>query len=408
MNIGIVSTWFERGAGYVSRAYKEVLEQNHKVYVYGRGGETYAVGDPAWDGPEITWGPRFGRGTTISMIHFTRWLRNCQIEIVLFNEQQDIRPVIAAKKLGYTVGAYVDYYTRETVREFGVYDFLICNTRRHYSVFESHSCCFYVPWGTDPNIFKPAKLDRLVHANEVTFFHSAGMGGVNLRKGTDFLVEAFKNVTMPARLVIHSQVALDHYGRGVAEQIRNDPRIEFVHCTVGAPGLYHLGDVYVYPTRLEGIGLTICEALAAGLPVITTDCAPMNEFVEDGVTGALVRVAREAYRNDGYYWPESYVDIDHLTKLLNEYAADREMVLRQKSAARNYAVTERNWAVNTDGLRSAIINVLCEDRVRQTPSSLCRIRWFFQHYHDFARAIVRARKVDLCGVKLKDQLLLCK
>jgi len=34
------------------------------------------------------------------------------------------------------------------------------------------------------------------------------------------------------------------------------------------------------------------EALACGLPVITTDNAPMNEFVQDGVNGKLVKVKR--------------------------------------------------------------------------------------------------------------------
>lgn len=406
MNIGIVTTWFERGAGYVSRSYKDVLEQCHNVFIYGRGGDKYAVGDPVWDGPDVVWGPRFGRSTAISMIHFVRWLRKHQIDIVIFNEQQDIRPVLATKELGYTVGAYVDYYTRETVGDFDVYDFLICNTDRHYSVFKGHPCCLHVPWGTDPNIFQPVNLDRLVQAEKVTFFHNAGMGGVNLRKGTDFLVEAFRNVTMPARLVIHSQVGLDQYGRAIAKQIRNDTRIEFIHCTVGAPGLYHLGDVYVYPTRLEGIGLTICEALASGLPVITTDCAPMNEFVKDGITGALIRVAQEAIRDDRYYWPESYVDLNHLKQVLNEYASDPKMVLRQKLAGRNYVVKLRNWSVNAEGLSSRMANLVCEGRMRQKPARTRQVLWFFQHFQEFARAIVQSRKVELCGVKLKDQLLL--
>ena len=57
--------------------------------------------------------------------------------------------------------------------------------------------------------------------------------------------------------------------------------------TLPAPGLYHLGDVYVYPSRLDGVGLTVGEALACGLPVITTENGPMDEFVEDGFNGRL-------------------------------------------------------------------------------------------------------------------------
>ena len=134
-----------------------------------------------------------------------------------------------------------------------------------------------------------ALLRRL--SGPVRFFHSAGMGGVELRKGTDILVRAFQQVTGNAQLIIHSQVGLDRYA-SVASLIHNDPRIEFIEATVGAPGLYHLGDVYVYPSRLEGIGLTIAEALACGLPVITTDCAPMNEFVQKDFNGKLVSIER--------------------------------------------------------------------------------------------------------------------
>jgi glycosyltransferase involved in cell wall biosynthesis len=67
---------------------------------------------------------------------------------------------------------------------------------------------------------------------------------------------------------------------GIAETIHKDSRIEFIEKTIPAPGLYFRGDVFVYPTRLEGIGLCVPEALACGLPVITTENSPMNKFVK--------------------------------------------------------------------------------------------------------------------------------
>lgn len=38
----------------------------------------------------------------------------------------------------------------------------------------------------------------------------------------------------------------------------------------------------------------------------------MNKFVQDGVNGKLVKVKRFQKRQDGYYWPEAYVDIGNL------------------------------------------------------------------------------------------------
>ena len=42
MNIGIVTTWFDRGAAQVSKQYMDVLQENNDVFIYARGGEKYA------------------------------------------------------------------------------------------------------------------------------------------------------------------------------------------------------------------------------------------------------------------------------------------------------------------------------------------------------------------------------
>ena len=37
MHIGIVTTWFERGAAYVSRQYRDALAGQHTVFIFARG-----------------------------------------------------------------------------------------------------------------------------------------------------------------------------------------------------------------------------------------------------------------------------------------------------------------------------------------------------------------------------------
>jgi glycosyltransferase involved in cell wall biosynthesis len=106
----------------------------------------------------------------------------------------------------------------------------------------------------------------------------------------------------------------------------------------------------VYPSRLEGIGLCVPEALACGLPVITTDDAPMNEFVSNGVNGLLVRVAEQSVRHDGYYWPESVVDIDDLKRAMQAYVDDRQLLLAHKRRARESAVSHLDWMKNAAAL----------------------------------------------------------
>lgn len=52
--------------------------------------------------------------------------------------------------------------------------------------------------------------------------------------------------------------------------------------------LYAICDVYVCPSRLEGFGLTILDAMAAGKPVIATCVGAIPEIISAGENGILV------------------------------------------------------------------------------------------------------------------------
>ena len=76
MNIGIVTTWFERGAAYVSKQYKDSLEEcGHKVFIYSRGGEKASEKkDKKWQGDDIHEGKKFRflnlHILTLTIFHF--------------------------------------------------------------------------------------------------------------------------------------------------------------------------------------------------------------------------------------------------------------------------------------------------------------------------------------------------
>jgi len=346
MNIGIVTTWFERGAAQVSHQYKEILGQDNEVFIYARGGEKYARNNPKWDTPDVTWGKKTVfqlNGTPIHKKDFKKWIKDNNIEILFFNEQQWWLPVIWAKEWGIKTGSYIDYYTKETVPFFEIFDFLICNTERHYSAFNWHQSCHLVNWGTDINLFAPKS--NFLKNDKLTFFNSAGHNPD--RKGVGELINAFYKLnTNKAKLVIHSQIDLIKYYPSlndiINELIQNN-KLEIITKTVAAPGLYYLGDIYCYISKLDGIGLTVPEALASGLPVITPDHPPMNEFVKDGLNGKLVDIESTYYREDNYYWPQLKIKQKSLVDALKYYIKNSNSIESYKKNAREYAENHLDW-----------------------------------------------------------------
>jgi glycosyltransferase involved in cell wall biosynthesis len=67
-----------------------------------------------------------------------------------------------------------------------------------------------------------------------------------------------------------------------------DDRVTFLGHRTDVPELLAQADVFVLPSILEGLPVSIVEAMAAGTPVIATDIEGTNEIVRDGVTGLLV------------------------------------------------------------------------------------------------------------------------
>ena len=53
--------------------------------------------------------------------------------------------------------------------------------------------------------------------------------------------------------------------------------------------LYKTADVFAFPTLLETFGMVMVEAMAAGLPIVTTDAPGVRDVVTDGVDGVKVK-----------------------------------------------------------------------------------------------------------------------
>lgn len=378
MNIGIVTTWFERGAAYVSKQYMKVLQEEHNVFIYVRSGESYAKGDPEWDLPNVYWSKKIDSPFTVTVMdkkEFTHWIDANQIEAILFNEQHWWEPLIWCEELNVKTIAYIDYYTENTMPLFAMYDLLICNTQKHLEAFKWHDGARYIPWGTNIDLFVPDE-NRPVSPN-VVFFHSCGMNPK--RKGTDLLLKAMYLVkNQEYKVIIHSQTNLRAFYPDLIDTIDlliQGKKLEIVNQTINAPGLYTMGDIYVYPSRLEGIGLTVAEAISCGLGVIVPDCGPMNEFV-NAEFGRKVKVEKYFSRYDGYYWPQNEVSISALANTMEYYANNDNLIPNIKLKAREYAVENLDWYLNAKILNQYITDLFSKKRSAEKKNVIEKIKQF--------------------------------
>jgi glycogen(starch) synthase len=122
------------------------------------------------------------------------------------------------------------------------------------------------------------------------------IGQLSPRKGYDLLLRAMPAVLerYPTATVLLVS-GLNQEDRAKLDQMAHDLRIAERIQVLGRVedaelvNLYRAADVYVTPTRYEGFGLTLLEAMTAGCPLISTDIPVVNETVRHGVNGWLTR-----------------------------------------------------------------------------------------------------------------------
>jgi glycosyltransferase involved in cell wall biosynthesis len=108
------------------------------------------------------------------------------------------------------------------------------------------------------------------------------------QKGLDVLLEAFARVPPPARLVIAGdgklRAALSH--RAAAPDLAG--RVRLLGARADGAAVLAALDLFVLPSRWEGFGLVLLEAMAARRAIVATRVSAIPEVVAEGQTALLV------------------------------------------------------------------------------------------------------------------------
>jgi glycosyltransferase involved in cell wall biosynthesis len=166
-------------------------------------------------------------------------------------------------------------------------------------------------------------------------------GGLGQRKGLSYLFEACRRLKGAATLTVigarppRACAALDRELAGV----RWIPTCS--HAEVLSEMAAH--DVFVFPSLFEGFGLVLLEAMAMGLPIITTPNTAAPDLIDDGVEGFIVPIRS----------PDAIVE--KLELLIRDPDRRTEMSLRARSRALEHT-WERYEETLVAGITSALTN----------------------------------------------------
>ncbi len=208
------------------------------------------------------------------------------------------------------------------------------------------------PWGVNIERFHPRspegrmrnaeaknRKSKTVNPKSITLFCSRTWEAIY---GVDVLAKAFVKVASANLDVNLVLLGGGSQGAKIRQILMNGGVMERVHFggQVGQrdlPRWYHMADIYISPSHVDGSSISLLEALACGMPCLVSDIPGNKEWIEDGVNGWTFR--------DG--------DVDDLAEKILLAIKSRRSFKRIGIAARRTAEERADWKKNFGKLLDA-------------------------------------------------------
>jgi glycosyltransferase involved in cell wall biosynthesis len=182
-----------------------------------------------------------------------------------------------------------------------------------------------IPNGVDLSRF--SIQDRLSEPHESSTI-VVFTGRITPVKGVDVLIDAWDRLTnkRDALLLIAGDGPAREELEKSVHRMGLSGSVQFLGMVNDMPDLLRRADIYVQPSRQEGLPNSVLEAMAVGLPIVATRISGNEDLVEDGENGLLVP-------------PQ---DPEKLAIALGELISDRGR--RQRMGACSRKVVEKKYA----------------------------------------------------------------
>jgi glycosyltransferase involved in cell wall biosynthesis len=142
-------------------------------------------------------------------------------------------------------------------------------------------------------------------------------------KGHAYLIKAMQSVleTVPsAQLIITGEGKMKKELIKLTKKLGLEKNILFIPSVLDPREVLSLIDIFVIPSLDEGLGLSLMEAMACGLPTIGSEVGGIKDLIQHGVNGLLVEPA----------------DVKGLASAILELLKDREKAKVLGNNARNF------------------------------------------------------------------------
>ena len=175
---------------------------------------------------------------------------------------------------------------------------------------------FNIPYHCDLQPFLDAPRPAR-QPGTVTFFFC---GQMIARKGLDLLLAAFAQLPDSARLLLVGREAeLPALLAALPESVRARVHYAGFQAPDALPQFFAQADVFVLPSRYDGWGVVVNQALGAGLPIVCSDqVGAGHDLVRDGENGAIFRAG----------------DTASLAEKMRHFTQDHTLSARQGAASR--------------------------------------------------------------------------
>jgi glycosyltransferase involved in cell wall biosynthesis len=154
----------------------------------------------------------------------------------------------------------------------------------HYNLDSERTA--YIANGIEPRFVMARRYDhpgplKLLYAG--TWLDQRGI--YYLRDALERLAPKIPGLTMTfAGCGCPAEVIQDFFGPKLASTVVVSPVVP----SDKMQELYAAHDIFLFPSLMEGLPSVLLEAMASGMPVITTETCGMSDVVEDGFNGVLV------------------------------------------------------------------------------------------------------------------------